>query len=192
MSQVLDNLSDVIADFSAKTYSAMHTGESWTNDVSGPVNNADTGGTSSYYLETMWIPASQMMTTSTNGATSETIEYATNDVNRTHFAFDGTTDEHVNFSVVMPYGWDLGDVKVRLYWAGATGCSAADQVVWGVRACAKSDANAIDAAYSAIVSLEDEITASGEQQITEWSEDLTIAGNPSIGDIIDFDIYRIN
>src|SRR5574343_1890476 len=56
--------------------------------------------TSLGFLQTVFIPASYMMSNETNGANPIENEYATNDMMRAYFNFDGATEQYVSFDWV--------------------------------------------------------------------------------------------
>jgi len=139
---------------------------------------------------TLWIPAAAMTPLSTNGAEAGVYEYPTNDIMMDYLAFDTTTEEFVSFSVEMPENWDLGTVKARFKWTGASGCSAADTVEWKIQARAISDDDAIDAALGTAQVISDAVTADGDLQRTGTTPALTIGGTPAKGDLCYFKVSR--
>jgi hypothetical protein len=142
---------------------------------------------------TFYVPAGAMIATTTSGAAAGSTEYATNDVMEYYFAFDGgATEEHAQFSVVMPTGWDAGTLKVKFIWNSPPGSTAGDTVEWGVRALAVSDNDAVDGSWGTSVTVSDTLLADdgGDNQTTAATSAMTIEGTPSAGDLIFFDIYR--
>jgi hypothetical protein len=140
----------------------------------------------------IWIPAGGMIALTTNGAIPGVYEYTTNDINLDYFAFDSTTEQYVAFNIVMPEGWNLGTIKAKFYWTGASGCSAGDTVEWEIRGSALRDDSAIDAALGTPQVITDTVLTgtSGDLHITSATPALTIGGTPALGDYIHFKVSR--
>lgn len=129
---------------------------------------------------TLWVPAGSMAPRDTNGAEANSEERATNDVQTDQFLFDGSTEEAVQFTVVFPDEWDsTADLKVKVYWDAASGASAADGVVWGVRAMSLDDDDAIDTSFGDEVTATDAVIAVGDLHVTDATSAITIAGSPT-------------
>jgi len=142
--------------------------------------------------QTISIPTGAMIPCTTNGAEASTEEYGTNDIDIDVLAFDaGATEERCQFTIPsMPENWDRGTVKVKFLWGNATGASAADTVEWGIKAGAKSNDDAIDAALGTPQVITDTVIADGDLHITSVTPALTIGGTPALGDMVQFEIYR--
>ncbi len=138
----------------------------------------------------IWIDAGAMVSRTTNGAATATEEYATNDVMSDHFLFDTTTEEGVQFRLVLPDTWDLGTVKAKVYWDAATGASASDTVEWGVAGGSYANDDAIDAALGTPVTINDVVIAVGDLHVSPASGSMTIAGTPALGDLCVFEVTR--
>lgn len=140
-------------------------------------------------LRNIWIPAGAMISLTTNGAIAGTNEYATNDIMRDYFAFDGATEEYVAFTIAMPEGWDRGTIKAKFYWApGDAACTAGDTVEWELGGGASSDDDAIDAAIGTTQVISDTVLAGkdGDTHISGATPAITIGGTPALLDLIDF------
>jgi len=148
-----------------------------TPDISGTYGN-------------IYIPAGAMIPDDTNGALPDTVDNTNHSVD--YYAFDGSTDESVFFSMAMPDDWNLGTVKMKFFWTGSSGCSNADTVEWGVAAVAKSDDDTFDVAMGTAVTVNDAVDAGVEadHRIITIASGLTIGGTPALGDLVDFKIYR--
>ena len=105
--------------------------------------------------ETVYIDAGALVPTTTNGATTGTNEYVTNDIEMDYFAFDDATLEKVQFKMAMPENWDRSTIKAKFFWTSATGSTTADTVEWGIKAGALSDSDAIDATLGTGVVISD-------------------------------------
>ena len=139
----------------------------------------------------IWIDAGAMVPTDTNGAVSQTEEYVTNDITVDQYLFDGTTEEYVHFKLVFPSTWNLGTVKVKVYWGAATGASGGDGVTWGISAGALADSDVIDTALGAEVTIDDTVLAVGDLHTTSASSAITIAGSPTANEMCIFQIARV-
>ena len=142
---------------------------------------------------TMFIPAALMHPRTTAGAAAAAVnEYATNDVNLKYFAFDGATEEAVQFSAIMPEEWDLGTIKAKFCWSSAASSTAADTVEWGLKAGALSDDDAIDAALGTVQVISDALLANDgtDLQLTGATPAITVGGTPAAGDLIQFEVTR--
>jgi hypothetical protein len=125
----------------------------WHQDCFQKICNSynATSLTSMGFLTTMWVPATAMVPTTTNGAAAGINEYATNDMMRAYYAFDDATEEFVCFDIVMPEGWNRGTIKAKFYWSSASGSSAGDTVEWEMGALAVGDDDALDATRLSLI-----------------------------------------
>jgi hypothetical protein len=144
------------------------------------------------HYDTIFIPASAMTSTATNGAVISTAEYATNDINMDYLLFDGTTEEYAEFQFPMPEGWDRGTVKAKVFWSSATGSTANDTVEWEIAGGALSNDDAIDAALGTAQVISDVLLADNgtDLQVSGATPAITIGGTPALGDLIHFKISR--
>lgn len=143
----------------------------------------------------IWIPATAMTPTSTNGAASETKEDwddGTNDNMRTYLAFDGATQENACFDLVMPSAWDRGTIKAKFYWTPANGCSQGDKVDWGIQAVATGNDDDLDADQGTAVEVMDEVMADVDHDlhISGATGEVTVGGTPALSDLVHFKVYR--
>ena len=175
-------------DLTARTYLNFAGSLTATDDA---VNNqSDITATRTGVYRTIWIPASAMTPRVTNGAAGATEEYAAQDIMMEEFLFDGTTSEGIQFTLNMPDEYNLGTVKMKLYWDAATGASAGNGVVFGIKAGALSNDDAIDAALGTEVTVSDTVIAVGDLHITAATGAITIGGTPALGDMVVFQITR--
>ena len=166
----------------------------WFKDCFQKICNgfADASLTSFGFVDTIWVPASAMIPTTTNGAAAGLYEYATNDLMRAYYAFDTTTEEFVCFDVVMPEGWNKGTIKAKFYWSSASGSSAADTVEWEIGAVAIGNDDALDATLGTAQVITDTVLTgtSGDLHITATTPAITVGGTPALGDLVHFKISR--
>jgi hypothetical protein len=140
----------------------------------------------------IWIPAAAMKATSTNGATLGSNEYATADTMMQYYAFNSTTEQYVDFDLVMPASWDLGTVKAKFYWSNASGASAADTVEWQMQAIAITNDDAIDGqAYTDTGEvISDTVTADGDLHVSGATPAITVNGTPALEDLVHYKVSR--
>jgi len=142
---------------------------------------------------TIWVPAEAMTPLVSNGAEAGVNEYATNDIMMNYLAFDCATQEHAAFSLPMPENWNRLTILAKFFWVPTTGCTAADDVIWGIEVGVISNDDAIDADFDASAqTVTDAVTAGVEADlhITGTTGAITVAGTPALGDLVHFKVYR--
>lgn len=138
----------------------------------------------------MYVPVSEMFPSTTAGcAAVAKTETATNKQNLLSLDFDQTTQEHAEFSIVMPSNWLGGTLQYQAYWTAAAG-SAAETVIWGLQARAYVDGDDIDQAWGTAITISDALQATGKLHKTGASSALTVAGTPQALAFVQFRIYR--
>lgn len=141
---------------------------------------------------TIYVDAAAMVPRTTDGAEAATEEYATNDIMSDHYLFDGaTTNEGVQFKMMMPDEWDGSTIKVKVFWDAASGASASDGVVWSISAGAISNDDAIDAVLGTAQTVTDTVIAVGDLHVSAATSALTVGGTPALGDLIWFEVERL-
>jgi hypothetical protein len=152
------------------------------------VNVLTTGTGAAQGKQTIWIPSTAMISRTTNGPSAGTVELATNKVMVKSLDFDTTTQEFCQFSVWFPKSWNLGTVTFQPSFSQLT--TAAGGVVFGLAGVAVSDTDDLDAAFgTAQTSTKTAGTLNKDYQGPE-SAAITIAGTPTAGDRIIFQINR--
>jgi hypothetical protein len=148
------------------------------------------GAVTGLNYRTIYVDAGSMVPTVTNGAGAGTEELATNDVMVDYWAFDTSTDEKVQFKLVMPEQWDLGTVKAKFYWK--TSNTDTGTVAWFIHAVALADDDGMDTAFGTAVTATADAGsgADNDLHITAASADMTVIGGPLEGEMIMFQIYR--
>jgi hypothetical protein len=166
----------------------------WFKDCFQHICNSfsDSVLTSLGFVTTIWVSASAMVGTTTNGASIGINEYATNDNTRVYYAFDTTTEEYVCFDIVMPEGWNKSTIKAKFFWSSATGSSSADTVEWEISGVAVSNSDPLDVAQGTGITVSDALTANNgtDLQVTAATAAITIGGTPALGDMVNFKISR--
>jgi len=148
--------------------------------------------TSMGFVTTIWVSATAMLGTSTNGASPGLNEYATNDIIRAYYAFDGTTEQFVGFDVVMPEGWNRSTVTAKFYWSSATGSTTGDTVEWEIGGIALSNTDTLDTAIGTAITVSDATTADNgtDLQVSAATAAITVGGTPALGDLVHYKVSR--
>lgn len=144
---------------------------------------------------TIWIGAGAMTPLATNGAAAGVNEYASNDVMLDYFAFDGTTEEFVAVTLVMPENWDLSTIKAKFYWApSSSDCTGgADTVEWKMAGISITDDDTIDTAYTDAGEVISDTVTAGENadlHVTPMTPAITINGTPVVEHLVNLKISR--
>lgn len=139
---------------------------------------------------TKWIPATQMTPTVSNGcAALASVETTAGRPDMNVLDFDASSDEHAQFSVAFPKGWNLGTITFKVYWTSTA--ADTDGVAWGLQGVACDDGDTIDVAYgTAVVVTQDAQGTAEDQYITGESDPVTIAGSPAADEVCYFRIFR--
>ena len=104
--------------------------------------------------QTIWVPAAAMRPESSNGCSAMTDHVTTSgrpDI--MGLLFDGASDEHAQFSVAFPKGWNEGTVTFRAFSAvtDTAATDGSDTVSWGLQGLSVADDASIDQAYGTAV-----------------------------------------
>lgn len=131
------------------------------------------------------IPARSMYPRETGGAQAGSFELG-NCTYKT-YDFDATTQEHVQFDVFMPKGWNEGTVSYQPIWTAASGSGG---VVWALEAAAISDDETLNATLGNDASSTDTLGTANRQHTGPESAAITIGGSPAEGDLVLFNLRR--
>ena len=138
---------------------------------------------------TVWIPATAMISRTTNGAAAGTAEMTTNKNMVKTLDFDTTTQEFAQFEIAMPKSWDEGTVTFQPVWSHAA-TTTNFGVVWGLAAVATSDDDTLDVAFGTAGTSTDTGGTTNDRYIGPESSAITIAGTPAEGDVVQFQLAR--
>ena len=138
--------------------------------------------------ETIWVPASAMQPTVSNGCSVLTPVGGLTGPDLVVLDFDASADEFAQFSVAFPKSWDEGTVTFQFFWSGL---AATTGVVMKLEGVAVGDNDTIDVAYGTAVSLLDDAQgAINEMLVSSESTAITIAGTPAVDQLCYFRIGR--
>jgi len=160
---------------------------------SGVIKAEDSGGNVSAVQiagkETMWIPASAMYGPTTNPADAAQVETTATRPDLKVFDFDASTKQFTQFTVAMPKSWNEGTLTYQVYWSPST--TNTGNAIFGLQAVACADNDTIDVAYGTAVNVTDAgIGTVEDQQITDESSAMTVAGSPAAGEQTYFQLFR--
>jgi Tfp pilus assembly protein PilX len=127
--------------------------------------------------------------TATTGASPNSFETTTNDVNFGTMDFaDGATVYHAQAVHVMPSDYNGGTVTAKFIWD--CGNASTNSVVWQIRARCWTDSDALDQAFGTAQIVTDANNANLDLNISASTPAITIAGTPAAGKVVVWDIYR--
>ena len=171
-----------------------------TLDISG---NADIDGTleadaitmdgtavKTVGLENMWIPATAMTPSESNGCGSITsVETSSGRPDLIVLDFDKDSDEFAHFSVAMPKSWNEGTITFQAYWTSSS--TNTGTVAWAMSGVSVGDNDTIDVNYGTeVVATAKAHSGTAEDlNISAVSGNLTVA-NAAADELAFFEIFR--
>ena len=139
--------------------------------------------------ETMWVPASAMYATETNGAEAAQEETTALRPDMKVMDFADTADDHAQFSVAFPKSWNEGTVTYQCFWTPST--TNTGNCIFGLQGVSCGDSDTIDVAFGTAVNITDAgIGTVEDQQVSAESSAVTIAGSPAVDQQTYFQIFR--
>ena len=139
--------------------------------------------------ETMWVPASAMYATETNGAEAAQVETTALRPDMKVMDFADTADDHAQFSVAFPKSWNEGTVTYQCFWTPST--TNTGNCIFGLQGVSCGDSDTIDVAFGTAVNITDAgIGTVEDQQVSAESSAVTIAGSPAVDQQTYFQIFR--
>lgn len=140
-------------------------------------------------LQTIFIPASAMISRATNGPSVGSVEMTTNKNMIKSLDFDASTQEFAQFDVWFPKSWNLGTVTFQPKWSHAS-TTTNFGVTWGLAGVALSDGDDSDVAFGTAQTSVDTGGTTNKKYFGPVSSAITIAGTPAAGDCVQFQINR--
>ena len=140
--------------------------------------------------ETIWVPATAIYPTTTNGCADLTqVELTAGRPELKCLDFDPSTDENAQFAVAFPKSWNEGTVTFQSYFtANSTNTGNA---IFKLQGVAISDDGAIDTAMGTGVAVTKAHSGTANDlDVSAESSAITIAGSPAAGDEVFFQIFR--
>ena len=141
-------------------------------------------------LENMWIPATAMTPSESNGCGSITsVETSSGKPDLIVLDFDKDSDEFAQFSVAMPKSWNESTITFQAYWTSSS--TNTGTVAWAMSGVSVGDNDTIDVNYGT----EEVATAKAHSgtvedlNISAASGNLTVA-NAAADELAFFEIFR--
>lgn len=138
---------------------------------------------------TLFIPASQMRPTVSNGCAVLTdVEIVAGRPDLQVLDFNDSADEHAQFQIAFPISWNLGTLTFKVYWNGV---AATTGVAWGLQAVFVGDNNNISAIYGTpIVVVDNSQGSTAELLISAESAPMTVGDTPVDNVMVYFRMFR--
>lgn len=140
--------------------------------------------------QAVWIPASAMVSRTTNGAAAGSVEMTTNDNMFVTLDFDTTTQEFAQFAWCMPSSWNESTVTFLPVWSHPSTATNFG-VVFQLAGVAISNDDAGDVAFGTAQTSTDTGGTTNDIYKGPESSAITIAGSPAAGDYVMFQVARV-
>tara|TARA_B100000287_G_scaffold405832_2_gene429754 strand:+ start:897 stop:2114 length:1218 start_codon:yes stop_codon:yes gene_type:complete len=139
--------------------------------------------------ETIWVPASAMYGSTTNGADAQQVETTATRPDLKVLDYDASTAEYAQFAIAMPKSWNLGTVTFQYFWAPSN--TNTGNCIMGLQGVSVSNDDTADIAFGTA----QEVTDAGggaveDVLVSSVSSAMTIAGTPADDDLTFFQLYR--
>ena len=139
--------------------------------------------------ETIWVPASAMYGSTTNGADAQQVETTATRPDLKVLDYDASTAEYAQFAIAMPKSWNLGTVTFQYFWAPSN--TNTGNCIMGLQGVSVSNDDTADVVFGTA----QEVTDAGggaveDVLVSSVSSAMTIAGTPADDDLTFFQLYR--
>ena len=139
--------------------------------------------------ETIWVPASAMYGSTTNGADAQQVETTATRPDLKVLDYDASTAEYAQFAIAMPKSWNLGTVTFQYFWAPSN--TNTGNCIMGLQGVSVSNDDSADVVFGTA----QEVTDAGggaveDVLVSSVSSAMTIAGTPADDDLTFFQLYR--
>jgi len=116
-------------------------------------------------------------------------EMATNKQNVKTLDFDTTTEEHADWTFILPSDYGGGTMTAKFVWMHAA-TTTNFGVVWGIAGICYADGDAMDAAVGTEVMVTDTGGTTTDVYISPATAAITWAGTPAAGQLINLTVAR--
>lgn len=123
-------------------------------------------------------------------AAAAQVELATNKQNVKVLDFDASTEEHADFTFVLPSDYNGSTMTAKFIWMHAA-TTTNFAVVWGIEGRCYADGDALDAAVGTAVTVTDTGGTTTDVYISPATAAITWAGTPLAGQLINLTAYRV-
>jgi hypothetical protein len=141
--------------------------------------------------QTIWVPATAMYATTTNGcADIEQTELTAGQPELKTLNFDPSTDENAQFTVAFPKAWDPSQlIMYQVFWTANS--TNTGNCIWNLKGVAIANDDAIDTAFGTAIAITDAHSGTANDlNVTAQSASVTIAGSPAADEDVFFNISR--
>ena len=140
--------------------------------------------------QTIYIPAAAMYPNTTAGCAALAQVELSNGPEIKVLDFDASSDEHAQFTVCFPKLWNEGTVTFQPFWT-VTGTNTGT-ASWGLSAVAFADNGDINTAFgtNVVTTAKAHSGTSNDLNVSAESGAVTIAGSPSVNEMVFFQIMR--
>ena len=141
-------------------------------------------------LENMWIPATAMTPSESNGCGSITsVETSSGKPDLIVLDFDKDSDEFAQFSVAMPKSWNESTITFQAYWTSSS--TNTGTVAWAMSGVSVGDNDTIDVNYGTeeVATAKAHSGTAEDLNISAVSGNLTVA-NAAADELAFFEIFR--
>ena len=141
--------------------------------------------------QTIWVPATAMYATSSNGcADIEQTELTAGRPELKTLDFDPSSDENAQFSVAFPKAWDPSQlIMYQVFWTANS--TNTGNCIWNLKGVAIANDDAIDVAFGTGIDITDAHSGTANDlNVTAQSSSVTVAGSPAADEDVFFNISR--
>jgi hypothetical protein len=141
--------------------------------------------------QTIWVPATAMYATSSNGcADIEQTELTAGRPELKTLDFDPSSDENAQFSVAFPKAWDPSQlIMYQVFWTANS--TNTGNCIWNLKGVAIANDDAIDVAFGTGIDITDAHSGTANDlNVTAQSSSVTVAGSPGADEDVFFNISR--
>jgi len=141
--------------------------------------------------QTIWVPATAMYATSSNGcADIEQTELTAGRPELKTLDFDPSSDENAQFSVAFPKAWNPSQlIMYQVFWTANS--TNTGNCIWNLKGVAIANDDAIDVAFGTGIDITDAHSGTANDlNVTAQSSSVTVAGSPAADEDVFFNISR--
>jgi len=159
----------------------------------GVARAKDAGGTTAALKiagkETIWIPASAMYGSETNGADAQQVETTATQPDMKVLDFDASTIEYAQFAIAMPKSWNLSTVTFQAFWSPSN--TDTGNAIMGLQGVSVTNDGSSDVAFPTALDVTDAGGGAVEDVlVSSESSAVTIGGTPADDDLTYFQVAR--
>jgi hypothetical protein len=139
--------------------------------------------------QAIWIPASAMEATDTNGATWGTLETAGSKLKYRYWEFDPTIRQNVNFEYKTLKSWNAGAMQAK-FVLSRPATTVNFGAVFGIQATAIKDGSVLNTNYGSAISVGDTLTNDERMCYSATTSFFTAGSSPAKEDYLHFQVFR--